>query len=101
MSNIQNYNNSLTFVEKCKDGFSVGGKSWNVSWNVFFIRWTSTVLFTLNPGVKRDDVTKRFEDATEMHDMLKTTSASKYLSPVKLSVTQAATCTRPLISGAV
>lgn len=73
MSNKQNYNNSLTFVEKCKDGFSVGGKSWNASWNLFFIRWTSTVLFILNPWVIKDDVTERFEDATELHDMLKST----------------------------
>ena len=65
MPNKPNNNNSLTFVEKCKDGFSVGGKSWNVSWNAFVMRRTSTVLFTLNPMVTRDDVTEWFEDATE------------------------------------
>ena len=66
MWNKRNSNNSLTFVEKCKDGFSVDGKSWKVSWNVFVMRWTSTVLFTLNPWGTRNDLTEWLEDATEM-----------------------------------
>lgn len=63
MLNQQNNNNSLTFAEKCKDGFSVGGKSLNASWNVVVRRWISTVLFTLNPWVTKDDVTEWFAEA--------------------------------------
>lgn len=66
MSNQQNNNKSLTFVEKCRDGFSVDGKSWNVNWNVFVMKSTSTVLFTLNPWVTRSDIREIFVDANEM-----------------------------------
>lgn len=49
MSHERINNNSLTFAAKNRDGFSVGGESWNASWNAVLVRWTCTVLFTVRP----------------------------------------------------
>lgn len=61
--------NSLTFEEKCKDGLSVGGTSWNVSWNVLIIRWTSLVLSTLDPCIRRDGLSELCEDAADLAEI--------------------------------
>lgn len=78
-------NNVLTLVEKYNDGFSVGGKSWKVSWKMFCLRWTSTVLFIFIPWVTRGH---RFSFCG-LNTQVKyiSNSVRNYISPAGLLVT--------------